>query len=172
MAFETIDIVLVVILGLGFFVGYKRGFISQLGTICAVVIAIWVSYNFSDQFLRVVEEYVDLPEKYKRALAFVLLFLSTAIPTRLLANLLLKSIRYMGLGGVDRFMGGVFGFIKWLILSSLFLTLFQEIDKEGVLLKHQLREDALLYVPVQKSAQLCFPFIKSWLEDITFIPKT
>ncbi|MGL4993394.1 MAG: CvpA family protein [Bacteroidales bacterium] len=172
MAFETFDIVVAVILGLGFFVGYRRGIISQLGTICAIGVALWVSYNFSDQFLRVVQGYVDLPDKYQRSLAFILLFLSTAIPTRLLANLLLNSIRYMGLGGVDRFLGGVFGLLKWIVLCSLFLTLYQEIDQDGVLIKHQLRESAILYAPIQKCAPLCFPFIKGWIDDITFIPKT
>lgn len=172
MSFETFDIALALIFAIAFFVGYRQGFISQLGMLCSVAAGAWASYHFSEDAMRFVSQWEVLPLQYQRPAAHLVLFLLVAIPTRMLANLLLKSVRYMGLGMLDRFMGGFLGLTKWVMLSSLFFTLYQEVDRDGKLFSHRVRSEALLYTPVQKLAPTLFPFVREWFSEITLIPKS
>ena len=92
-----LDLIILIILGFGFLIGLKRGFILQIihltGFIIAFIIAylyydqlapkltLWVPFpNFSsDSALSLVMENVNLEDAYYRAIAFVVIFFAVKI---------------------------------------------------------------------------------------------
>ena len=101
-----LDLIVLIILGFGFLIGLKRGFILQIihltGFIIAFIIAylyydqlapkltLWVPYpNFSsDSALSLVMDNVNLEDAYYRAIAFVVIFFAVKIILQIIGSML------------------------------------------------------------------------------------
>ena len=101
-----LDLIILIILGFGFLIGLKRGFILQIihltGFIIAFIIAylyydqlapkltLWVPFpNFSsDSALSLVMENVNLEDAYYRAIAFVVIFFAVKIILQIIGSML------------------------------------------------------------------------------------
>ena len=139
-----LDLIILIILGFGFLIGLKRGFILQIihltGFIIAFIIAylyydqlapkltLWVPFpNFSsDSALSLVMENVNLEDAYYRAIAFVVIFFAVKIILQIIGSMLdfiaqipvLKQLNVWA-GGSIRFSRSLSNYLYCLIYRSL-----------------------------------------------------
>src|SRR3954454_2441831 len=135
-----LDIAVLIILGFGFLMGLRRGFILQLihltGFIIAFITAylyydqlapkltLWVPYpNIStDSALSLVFDNVNLEDAYYRAIAFVVIFFAVKILLQIIGSMLDFVAQIPILKQLNTWAGGLLGFIE--VYLIMFILLF------------------------------------------------
>ena len=116
-----------------------RGFISELLSMAAIVFGMLASlFFFKKGGAYLCEKFMPGYPVVAEVLAFILLFLIVFIMAKILENLLKGIIEGIRLGGVDRFLGIIFGFIEGLIVVGLvlFIISVQPLFDPGELLNN------------------------------------
>ena len=121
-----IDIIIILLLVMGFFLGLHRGFILQLVKLTSFIIAYLVAfipYPFDKNVS--VPEWIDannIETVFYQALAFIILFIITKIALSLLGNLLNMFAEIPVLKQVNAFAGAILGFLEvYIILFVLII---------------------------------------------------
>ena len=100
--------------------GIWRGLVREAISLAGWVIAFLVANLFAAPLAELMKS-LPRPE-WHLPLAFVVIFLLTLTLTTLLGLLLSKLVKKVGLGGLDRSLGGLFGLARgWLIALALAL---------------------------------------------------
>ena len=119
---SALDIFVILLLAGGALIGFVRGFVHELLSLFAWVVAIAMLKLFHTPIQAGLVEPVGT-ETGAAVLAFALLFLPTFIFVKLLAHSIGRRSRRSVLGPVDRVLGGGFGFLKGLLAATLFFLL-------------------------------------------------
>jgi len=118
----ALDIIVLLLVGLGVFTGLRKGFVHavlSLGVWVVVVLALWVLHGPVQQGLSGI---VGNASSY--VLAFVVLLVGSWIGAKLLVSRIAKGVRRSFVGPVDRLLGALFGGLKGLIFVTLFYMAF------------------------------------------------
>ena len=118
-----LDFVLIAVIGFSTFSGYRNGFIRELVSIAAVILAIPVAGIFYDDMFPKVEPIVD-NEDLAALLSFVAILAGVVIGGQVAGHLLKRTAEILNLGVLDRLSGGVFGFLKAVVLAQVLLVVF------------------------------------------------
>ena len=119
---SALDIFVILLLGGGAVIGFVRGFVHELLSLFAWVVAIAMLKLFHSQLQSGLSGVVDT-EAAAAVLAFALLFVPSFILVKLLAKSLGRRSRRSVLGPIDRFLGAGFGALKGLLGATLFFLL-------------------------------------------------
>ncbi|SCK27054.1 CvpA family protein [Vogesella sp. LIG4] len=93
-----------------------RGLAVELLSLGSWLLALWSARTFAPML----SEFVPLPgEGIKLVVAFLVLLLLTWFCSSLLGASLTVLMESVGLGGVNRFFGGVFGLLRGLLLATV-----------------------------------------------------
>jgi len=120
----ALDIFVFLLLIGGAAVGFVRGFVHEVISLLAWIVAIAMLKLFHSQLWSGLESSFGFGSAGAAVLAFALLF----VPSFLLVKLLARSLggktrRHAMLGPVDRVLGGGFGLLKGLLGATLFFLL-------------------------------------------------
>jgi membrane protein required for colicin V production len=136
---EVIDIVFAVLMAIIVIRCALRGFVEEVMSMAALVLGLGCAFFFHKRgaaFL--VERYIPDMRILPEVLAFVIIFLAVFLAVKLLEFILKDIIARIHLGGVDRFLGALFGFIEGIVLISLVifvLTIQPLVDIQPILEK-------------------------------------
>ncbi|MBO9130581.1 CvpA family protein [Bacillus sp. 165] len=134
-----LDVLIVLLLVLGFFFGLKRGLILQVVRLAGFVAAYIVAYVYYDDIAPVLKgiipyplettvtmhtwlEQVNVEDVFYQAIAFVILFIATKIVFMLAGNLLNMFAQIPVLKQVNSFGGALLGFLEVYVI--LFIVMF------------------------------------------------
>ena len=117
---QIIDIIFIALIALMIIHGFIKGFIGELFSWAALVLSIWVAvllFPAGGAFIRtrMMENLRIVPE----LLAFVAIFLLIMIVIKLLERILRNVVEGAHLGGVNKFLGAIFGLIEGLAITAL-----------------------------------------------------
>ena len=118
----VIDWVFIVLIVLMVVHGYVKGFVEEIFSWAAVVLAIWMAvlfYQAGGAFIRtkIMENVRVVPE----VLAFVSIFIIVTFVLKTLERILKDVIQGAELGNVNKFLGAVFGVIEGFAITTLIL---------------------------------------------------
>jgi len=107
---------LVLSLGLGIF----RGIVREILSLSSWIISIWLAYVYGDDLAIVVVPWVE-SERLSGLIGYVVVFVTVLVLLSLVGALLLKLFRIAGLSGTSRLLGGLFGFLRGLVIVTVLL---------------------------------------------------
>lgn len=116
---SALDIFVILLLGGGAMIGLVRGFVHEMLSLLAWVVAIAMIKLFHTQLTNGLSNAVGT-DAGAAVLAFALLFVPSFILVKLLAKSIGGRTRKSVLGPVDRVLGGGFGMLKGLLGATLF----------------------------------------------------
>ena len=119
---NEIDYVIIAIVVISLLIGLLRGFVKEILSLLAWIVAIWVGLTFSRSFSVLLETLIEFPPA-RIAIAFVILLLLTLIVSGFInyfADLLLEKT---GLTGIDRLLGLFLGVARGGIVIALLVML-------------------------------------------------
>lgn len=127
---NTADYFIIAIVGLSVIISLMRGFVREALSLASWVIAIWVAFTFYPSLAELVKTYIR-DQYIAIGVAFFLLFAASLILGSMISYLLSRVILVSGLGGTDRLLGGIFGFVRGALLIAILIlfagmTNFQE----------------------------------------------
>lgn len=117
-AITTYDIVIIAIFALLIGRGIWLGFLRQITALVALYVGYVAAGQYHDRFFPFLRELSDNPEVVFLA-AYALMFICTFIIVTLLGKIMAHAVQISIVGWFDRFLGGVLGCAKALIISVL-----------------------------------------------------
>ncbi len=103
-----IDLVLVIILIIAAFQGFRKGFIIELASLAALVLGIWGAIKFSDWTAGFITRTTGFHSDNMSTIAFVLTFIAIVILIHILGKVLDSAIKAVAMGFLNRLAGIIF----------------------------------------------------------------
>ena len=152
-----LDIMLAVLLGVGFIKGLFDGFIKQVVSLVSLGIAIFFCGRVGDWLKGYLITMDFFPKDGIDIISTVLAFVLIVLVLSLTGVLVSKVVGATPLGPVDNFFGGLFGLVVLVLFSSLLLNLIEIIDKKEVMISKSVKQSSFLYEPVRSILPLIYP---------------
>lgn len=117
----TLDLIVILFLGIGAYTGYKQGFFISILSIVAFVFALIIAFQLMGWGATVLAERVDNLTFMLPFVAFIMIFLGVILIIRGLGFLIKKTIDLTLLGSFDSIAGAMLGVVKTAFALSLFI---------------------------------------------------
>ena len=156
---NTIDIVLGIILLIGAVSGYMNGLFVEVTTLVGLVLGIYGAIHFSYFLSDFLEASVSWDESMIQLVSFAGTFLIILIALVLLGKAMTKIAETLALGFFNKVVGAVFGFLKYALILSVVLLVYDEINASLRFVEKEKTESSILYEPVKNLAPTLFPKI-------------
>jgi membrane protein required for colicin V production len=141
---NSLDLFLLIPITLGFIFGIFKGLIKELTSLAAIVLGVYGAKFLAPAFSGFFK--LSLP------LTYLLLFIIIGSCLLLLAKMLDKIFDSISLGGLNKMLGGIFGCLKYALIVSVLLNIFNAIDSKFKILRVETKESSIVYMPVMKLA--------------------
>ncbi|WP_215224281.1 CvpA family protein [Echinicola shivajiensis] len=160
----AIDIIILILLGIGAYSGYKRGLFIGILSIVAFIIGIVFAFKFMHWGAEILAEKVESLTFMLPFVSFLIIFLIVTLTIRLLAYLVKQTLDLTLLGTFDNFAGAILGILKWAFMISL---LIWAANSFGIEFPEEDLEESRLYNMLEPFA----PFIINIIGSITPVIK-
>lgn len=146
---STIDIVLGILLIFGLVRGIWRGLIIEAASLLAVVLGIYGAIHFSFYAADLLTQNFDWSKQTIKMTAFALTLIVIMLGVMLLGKLLTKVAKMAALGLFNRLFGGVFGLLKYAIISGACLMFLSKTNQTINWIPEAALKSSVLYEPVK-----------------------
>jgi uncharacterized membrane protein required for colicin V production len=177
-----LDLAILLILGIGFLIGLKRGFILQIVHLTGFIAAFIVSYLYFDDLAPKLKLWVPYPElsegsmmslifssenletAYYRAIAFAMLFFGTKIFMQILGSMLDFLAHLPILKQVNSWAGGLLGFVEVYLITFILLYIGALLPVE--MIQSHLQDSFMAMTIVQHTPIFSGTIRDLWIENI------
>ena len=156
MLMNLVDIIIAIVLAFGFFKGFSKGFIVEIASLFALFLGLFGALKFSPLVVVLIEGYFDWNPDAIQASAYFLVFIVIVFGISLLAKALTKVISLAALGLFNRFLGALFGVIKWGVFLCVAFFFIGKLNNWITVVDPKYFEDSLLYEPILKLGEFLF----------------
>jgi membrane protein required for colicin V production len=146
--------------------GFFNGFMKEVFSAAAWIVSLFIAWFYGPLLFPILEVYIETLE-IKKALSFLILFLSFFLLLKFIGSTFSKITSVIGLKGVDRILGLCFGTLKvTAVLTSLYIYNLDFLDTKQWWLDSLTREYTIQF------AESIEPILKDWkLGTSTFLNK-
>ena len=146
--------------------GFFNGFMKEVFSAAAWIVSLFIAWYYGPLLFPILETYIETLE-IKKALSFLILFLTFFLLLKFLGSTFSKITSVIGLKGVDRLLGLCFGTLKvTAILTSIYIYNLGFLDTKQWWLDSLTREYTI------KFSESVEPILKDWeIGTSTFLNK-
>lgn len=137
----VIDIIFLICLALGFFIGFSGGIIRALFSFIGLFLGGMVAVKCTALASKFLYDTYDLKEAWWPFVVFICLFIIVLLVIKLLAMLLEKILQASALGMLNK----VSGALLWVLLMVFFVSLGLWFADEGGLIKAETKADSTMF---------------------------
>ncbi|MFD1735964.1 CvpA family protein [Bacillus salitolerans] len=177
-----LDLALIIILGMGFLIGLKRGFILQIVHLTGFIVAFIISYLYYDDLaptlklwvpypaleegtmMAIIFDNADLEMAYYNAISFALLFFGTKIIMQIIGSMLDFVAHLPLLKQINGWAGGLLGFIE--VYLILFIVLYIGALLPIQFIQTNIQESFIAMTIVQHTPIFSGTIRELWIEHI------
>jgi membrane protein required for colicin V production len=116
------DIAILSVIGISAVISLFRGFVREVLSLVAWVLAFWVAISFTTQATGLLVDYIQI-ESVRYVVAFIGLFVGSLLLVGIINHLIAKIMDKTGLSGTDRMLGVVFGVVRGVAIVGLLVFL-------------------------------------------------
>lgn len=155
-----IDIIVILVLGIAVWNGWRRGFIMQVCSLAGIAVAIWVAINYG----KLVGQWLQLDNQVATPVGFVVVFVVVLIAVAFVARGIRKLFDFTGFGMLDVLLGMVISLAKYLLILSVSLSVFDRLNDSWDLVSRQTIESSKSYRPIIRISEQLLP-LWEWIGD-------
>lgn len=160
-----IDIILGLLLLFAAISGFRKGLVSELASLAALILGIWGAIEFSYITTNFLVENFNLETDYLSIISFIITFIVIVILVHIVGSAVNKFIEAAMLGFINKLAGLAFGILRSALILSIVLIVFEKIDEDVEILSKEAKTESKLYEPIRNFAPSLFPFINIWDES-------
>lgn len=116
------DYAVLVIIGISILISLMRGAVREILSLAGWLLAFYAARTYADMLVPLLP-YGIPSEKLKMLAAFLIVFLAVVLTTSLISIALSGLLKEIGLGWLNRLLGGVFGLLRGLLIVLVLLLL-------------------------------------------------
>lgn len=154
---SLLDIILIVILFIGFLLGFKDGFVRKIIGLIGFGAAVYLSITFASQFGRTLESFTGIEFYLAQIFAGFLIFIGVMVITAVVKRVIHPFDKVNNL--INQLLGGIFGVIQILFFLSAILYILHIFDFPN----EKTADNSLLY----KSVYSVIPETINYLNNYT-----
>ena len=151
-----LDIIIAVPLLYGLIKGFSNGLVKEVTSLLALFIGVYVAINFSEYLEPKFIDMLDGYQEFVPVLAFGVLFLVSVLCIKAIGFIVDKLTKALALGVFSRVFGGIFGFLKVVVIFSFLLFVITDYN----LVNKQTKEDSVLFEPLSDISRIITPQLK------------
>jgi membrane protein required for colicin V production len=126
-----LDIIILVLLGVGAAMGFWTGLLWQVARVVSLALSIYLAILVNTPITDwLTEEWQDVNPVFDRVVAFIAVFLATYLILYWITHLIHKTIKATKLETLDRLLGSLLGILKMAALSACVLGMMAALDLE------------------------------------------
>ena len=163
---EVIDIIIIILIGVGVIQGLMKGFLKQLAAIVGLVAGLLIARALFGVVAEHLVNALGTSVTIAQILSFILIWVIVPLLFILVASVLTKALDAVKLGWINRLLGGLFGAIKVLLRVGLAIHVFEYIDPKSEIISETKKESSALYNPVKEFTDVFFPVLKNVTDKI------
>src|SRR6056297_566934 len=157
-----IDIILGLLLLFAAISGFRKGLVSELASLAALILGIWGAIEFSYITTDFLIENFNFETEYLNIISFIITFIVIVILVHIVGSAVNKFIEAAMLGFINKLAGLAFGILRSALILSIILIVFDKIDEDVEILSKEAKTESRLYEPIRNFAPSLFPFINIW----------
>lgn len=154
------DLLIGGLLAYALFKGIQNGLFAELASLVSLLIGIYVAVKFSAIMSSFLSSFVKWNPQTIHIVSFVLTFIVVVIGIYMLGKFFTSLADFAYLGWINKVGGGVFRVLKFVLIISVFLTIFEKINYQNFLAKKETLDHSIFFNPIQKTAAFVFPSLE------------
>ena len=163
---QTIDIIIAVLLVIGFIGGLRDGLVKQVASLVGLIGGLLLGRAF---YVPVGEWFAGtfgFSVEAAHITAFILILVIVPLFFSLVGWLMSKILSVICLGWINRLLGGVIGALKFVLLVGVVITGIEFFDKHDVLVPEEKKVASVFYYPLYEIAGIFFDSVKKELGEL------
>ncbi len=120
---SRIDILIAILLVLGGFLGYKRGFLMELFFLCAIMLGVFIGFRLMGAGVEYLHKEFNADTRILPYLSFLIIFILVVILVTFLGRRIKNLVDTTFLGKVDALAGAILGVVKYMFCASVMIWL-------------------------------------------------
>jgi membrane protein required for colicin V production len=160
-----IDIIIAIPLVWGAFKGFRKGIISEIAQIIAVILGFMLASKYSHYLYNTILKVTSLSEQTVSIIAFIISFLTVVTVIILLAHFTTFIVKAIALGWLNRITGMLLGIVKYALIIGVLLFAIIRIDSKEQFIKPKTKESSILLQPVCLLAAYTIPYLKKMIAE-------
>lgn len=162
---NVIDIILGILLLLGFIRGFQKGFIIELAGIVALLAGIFGGLEYGYIAEHYLEKWTDWSTSGIEIAGFFIVFISIVILVSIVAKILTTIVHSIALGLINRIFGALFGVIKTGLFIFILLLIFDYINGNGRFVSETKLEDSIVVTTIRELSSTLLPSLEELLDE-------
>lgn len=154
-----LDIILLVPILFGAYLGFRKGLIIEVCTLLAFVLGIYGGVYFSSYLCQLYTEAGGENPKYIPLIAFSICFLVAVILVFFIGKWLERFVKLSLLKPIDKILGAVFGFLKMIAIVAVVLLIVDAYNQRSLIISEEQKNNSLLYKPLTDLAMNTIPYV-------------
>ena len=163
---NVFDIIVSLALGFGFFKGFKNGLVVEVASLGALFLGILGAVKFSSFVVEQIKVFFDWNPMAIKTISYLLVFILIVYGVSVLAKGLTKILSQASLGLFNKFLGSVFGILKWAVLTSIVLFFIIKINQWITIIDQEMINQSILYGPITELGEYLFNWGSKFTEDL------
>lgn len=160
---NVLDIVLLACFIPAIIEGLRKGFISQVVGIVAIVLGGWLAYKFSSLLSTWISSWLDASPYLLEIIAFIIIFILVTLGLFALGKLLEATVKIILLGWLNKLLGLIFAILKYGLIIGLLIIVFNTVNDKFELVPNEYLNASHIYVGLKQTAYSVFPYLKEML---------
>ena len=157
---SVIDATILIVVGIGAVMGLIRGFIRQIAAILGFIVGLIAAKSLYMYLADYLHPYITHSLTAAQVIAFIAVWIAVPLLFALIGSLLTRGFTAMALGGLNRLLGFLLGGLKYFLLMSLCVGVFEYIDSNNNLISETNKRASVLYYPMNNLTGIFLPVAK------------
>lgn len=154
---NSLDIALIVIVGLSAWGGWKKGLFVEVASLIGLIAGVFGAIYFSGYAGGWLENSFDWEQKYINLSAFAITFGIIVFAIHMAGKMLTKVADFASLGIINKLLGAAFGGLKMVFIISVALMWFNDWGMTGFIMTEERKQDSVLYPIIEPLAPAILP---------------
>ena len=159
-----LDIIISIPLLWGAYNGFKKGLIIEVASLIALIAGVYGAIEFSFFISDLLAQYVDWSARVMQTASFCLTFLVIVIIVHLIARGIQKIAKLAALGTLNRFLGVIFGVLKYLVIVAILIYLTNSVNSRYRFIAPETIEKSILFEPLVSLVPGLYPSVEKYID--------
>ena len=163
---EVIDIIILILIGVGVIQGLMKGSMKELAAIVGFVAGLLLARALFGTVAEQLAPALRTSITVAQILSFILIWVAVPIGCSLIASVLTKALDVVNLGWLNRLAGALLGAAKMMLLAGIGIYVLEYIDPKSEMVSKTTKKASVLYTPMKEFVDQCLPVVKDVTDDI------
>ena len=156
------DLLLLILLVLGFLWGLRKGLIQTLASLLALILGIYIALTFTGDLAELLTQWFGWSKKNADWVSFIVLFILTVMAIVTLGKWITKMAGLIALGWVNRLLGAFLYAAQTALILSYVLWFFAQVQLDNYILPENTKTESKGYPAIAGFAPTITPMIQDF----------